>query len=281
MLFGGAPTTASFLGPEQQLDLARSPRGDGRQRRRLLARLLGRLLGRAPARRRMGPLPVDPPARGGPRPRVVRAPGPAPSSSGACSRDPTFISLPAGVVHGLLALHLLYGAGLPALVPGADVGRRPARRAVESAERLMRPFAWAIAAAACGRNRVVGLAPIRTIRAEEACSARPGKDGPERVTTTEGSEEQPPPSAELGEHHPGLALRLLADAVNLTRSYIIRDRLWTATDSDNAWKPSSRACTMSARRSVSPIPLRRCSGTTAIPSSGSSRRRTRGRAPPP
>ncbi len=52
------------------------------------------------------------------------------------------------------------------------------------------------------------------------------------------------------------------------RSYIMRLRLCTATDRDSAWKPSSRPWIYAARRSASPIPLRRCSGATAIDSSG-------------
>src|SRR5207247_815486 len=55
---------------------------------------------------------------------------------------------------------------------------------------------------------------------------------------------------------------------NPARWYIIRDRLCGATDSESDWTPSSRACTMQARRIASPIPFRRCSGTTAIESSG-------------
>jgi len=34
------------------------------------------------------------------------------------------------------------------------------------------------------------------------------------------------------------------------RWYSIRERLWTATESDNAWNPSSRAWTMHERRSA-------------------------------
>ena len=37
---------------------------------------------------------------------------------------------------------------------------------------------------------------------------------------------------------------------NPARWYIIRERLWTATDSDNAWNPSSRAWTMQERSSA-------------------------------
>ena len=67
---------------------------------------------------------------------------------------------------------------------------------------------------------------------------------------------------------------------NPTRWYIMRERLWTATDSDIVWNPSSRACTVAARSKVPPMPFRRCSGWTATDSSASSRRRNRSRARP-
>src|ERR671911_275364 len=55
---------------------------------------------------------------------------------------------------------------------------------------------------------------------------------------------------------------------NPARWYSIRERLWTATESESAWNPSSRACTMQDRSSACPIPFRRWSGTTAMLSSG-------------
>ena len=54
----------------------------------------------------------------------------------------------------------------------------------------------------------------------------------------------------------------------MNRWYIIRLRLCAATLSEIVWRPASRASRSAARRSVSPRPLRRCSGTTAMDSSG-------------
>ena len=98
MLFGGA-LDGLVPGAEQQLDFWLV----------VLAGTVGNVVGSwlaywagysgGPARRPMGPLPVDPPARGGPRPRVVRAPGPERRLRRAPAPGRTFISLPAGVVR--------------------------------------------------------------------------------------------------------------------------------------------------------------------------------------
>ena len=102
----------------------------------------------------------------------------------------TFISLPAGVVRmgfWRFTFYTVLGCLPWCLAPtwvGALLGERWSRRTPDVAVRLDDRRG------ACGRNRVVGLAPDPDDpgRGGHVRRAR-GKDGPERVTTTEGSEE--------------------------------------------------------------------------------------------
>ena len=164
----------------------------------------------------------------------------------------TFISLPAGVVRMTFWRFTVYTVlGLPPWVLaltwiGALLGERWDR-----AEAVIRPFAWVIAIAlVLGSRGSSGIGSVRSdARRRPGSRARrrsPGVSlagfvGPSLVGARRldaaGIDELRfgVPSAELGAHHPVLALGLLADRSNPARSYIIRDRLCTATESESAW----------------------------------------------
>ncbi len=102
----------------------------------------------------------------------------------------TFISLPAGVVRmgfWRFTLYTVLGC-LPWCLALTWIGALLGER-WETAERLMRPFAWAIAVALA-----LGIAwwiwhRIRTIRAEEAERDARGADETEHAVAADGPEE--------------------------------------------------------------------------------------------
>ena len=279
MLFGGALVSASFLAPDQQLDLwlvALAGTG-GNVVGSWLAYWAGYAGGR-PADRSVGPVPADPPARGRPGARLVRAPRGArrvrrpPASGGPDVHQPAGRRRP----HAVRQVHRVHGARMPALVPAPHLARLSPRRAL--GDRRARS-----SGRSPGRSRsaifVAGVwfvwHRIRSIRREEEeqraraaeaeIVAEQARDAEETVWAS--SSEAVGPSSRARRASPRTR-RPRQTFWKPVRSYIIRERLWAATESESDWKPSWRAWTISARSRVSPIPLRRCSGTTAMPSSG-------------
>ena len=171
----------------------------------------------------------------------------------------TFISLPAGVVRmpfWRFTVYTVLGC-LPWVIVLAWIGALLGER-WDRAEAVIRPFAWVIAAAL-----VLGLAwfvgnRIRQIRREEAARVpSPPPDAPDgrsrgfvgrsrvgarrldalghggtgRRELRLGGPVQPS-SARITQFSPSATSRTCS---NPARSYIIRERLCTATESDSAW----------------------------------------------
>ncbi len=169
----------------------------------------------------------------------------------------TFISLPAGVVRmpfWRFTLYTVLGC-LPWTFAlawlGYELGDRWERSSTPcSRSRGRSPACASIAAAWYVRRRWT------TVRAEYA-ALDAGEGAPARA---EGYAQRLTSIVQLSPCSPTFS--------KPTRWYIMRERLCTATESESVWKPSSRACTIAARSSVPPMPLRRCSGCTATESSG-------------
>ncbi|HEU4865969.1 MAG TPA: DedA family protein [Actinomycetota bacterium] len=192
MLFGGALTTASFLAPEQQLDfwLVVLAGTVGNVVGSWLAYWAGYSGGRPLVDRWGRYLLIRPHEVDRAHEWFERRGQSAVFVGRLLPVIRTFISLPAGVVRmgfWRFTFYTVLGC-LPWCLALTWVGALLGER-WESAERLMRPFAWAIAVVLAAGIAWWVWHRIRTIRAEEAVRRARGKDGPERVTTTEGSEE--------------------------------------------------------------------------------------------
>jgi membrane protein DedA with SNARE-associated domain len=192
MLFGGALTTASFLAPEQQLDfwLVVLAGTVGNVVGSWLAYWAGYTGGRPLVDRWGRYLLIRPHEVDRAHEWFERRGQSAVFVGRLLPVIRTFISLPAGVVRmgfWRFTFYTVLGC-LPWCLALTWIGALLGER-WESAERLMRPFAWAIAVVLAAGIAWWVWHRIRTIRAEEAVRRARGKDGPERVTTTEGSEE--------------------------------------------------------------------------------------------
>jgi membrane protein DedA with SNARE-associated domain len=185
MLFGGALTTASFLAPEQQLDfwLVVLAGTVGNVVGSWLAYWAGYAGGRPLVDRWGRYLLIRPHEVDRAHEWFERRGQSAVFVGRLLPVIRTFISLPAGVVRmgfWRFTFYTVLGC-LPWCLAltwiGAVLGAR-----WESAERLMRPFAWAIAVALAAGITWWIWHRIRTIRAEEA-------ERRERATMAEGSEE--------------------------------------------------------------------------------------------
>jgi membrane protein DedA with SNARE-associated domain len=192
MLFGGALTTASFLAPEQQLDfwLVVLAGTVGNVVGSWLAYWAGYSGGRPLVDRWGRYLLIRPHEVDRAHEWFERRGQSAVFVGRLLPVIRTFISLPAGVVRmgfWRFTFYTVLGC-LPWCLALTWIGALLGER-WESAERLMRPFAWAIAVVLAAGIAWWVWHRIRTIRAEEAVRRARGKDGPERVTTTEGSEE--------------------------------------------------------------------------------------------
>jgi membrane protein DedA with SNARE-associated domain len=185
MLFGGALTTASFLAPEQQLDfwLVVLAGTVGNVVGSWLAYWAGYAGGRPLVDRWGRYLLIRPHEVDRAHEWFERRGQSAVFVGRLLPVIRTFISLPAGVVRmgfWRFTFYTVLGC-LPWCLAltwiGAVLGAR-----WESAERLMRPFAWAIAVALAAGIAWWIWHRIRTIRAEEA-------ERRERATMAEGSEE--------------------------------------------------------------------------------------------
>jgi len=192
MLFGGALTTASFLAPEQQLDfwLVVLAGTVGNVVGSWLAYWAGYSGGRPLVDRWGRYLLIRPHEVDRAHEWFERRGQSAVFVGRLLPVIRTFISLPAGVVRmgfWRFTFYTVLGC-LPWCLALTWIGALLGER-WESAERLMRPFAWAIAVVLAAGIAWWIWHRIRTIRAEEAVRRARGKDGPERVTTTEGSEE--------------------------------------------------------------------------------------------
>ena len=192
MLFGGALTTASFLAPEQQLDfwLVVLAGTVGNVVGSWLAYWAGYSGGRPLVDRWGRYLLIRPHEVDRAHEWFERRGQSAVFVGRLLPVIRTFISLPAGVVRmgfWRFTFYTVLGC-LPWCLALTWIGALLGER-WESAERLMRPFAWAIAVVLAAGIAWWVWHRIRTIRAEEAVRRARGKDGPESVTTTEGSEE--------------------------------------------------------------------------------------------
>lgn len=191
MLFGGALTTASFLAPEQQLDfwLVVLAGTVGNVVGSWLAYWAGYAGGRPLVDRWGRYLLIRPHEVDRAHEWFERRGQSAVFVGRLLPVIRTFISLPAGVVRmgfWRFTFYTVLGC-LPWCLALTWIGALLGER-WESAERLMRPFAWAIAVVLAAGIMWWVWHRIRTIRAEEAVRRARG-EGPERVTTTEGSEE--------------------------------------------------------------------------------------------
>jgi membrane protein DedA with SNARE-associated domain len=192
MLFGGALTTASFLAPEQQLDfwLVVLAGTVGNVVGSWLAYWAGYTGGRPLVDRWGRYLLIRPHEVDRAHEWFERRGQSAVFVGRLLPVIRTFISLPAGVVRmgfWRFTFYTVLGC-LPWCLALTWIGALLGER-WESAERLMRPFAWAIAVVLAAGIAWWVWHRIRTIRAEEAVRRARGKGGPERVITTEGSEE--------------------------------------------------------------------------------------------
>lgn len=191
MLFGGALTTAPFLAPEQQLDfwLVVLAGTVGNVIGSWLAYWAGYKGGRPLVDRWGRYLLIRPHEVDRAHEWFERRGQSAVFVGRLLPVIRTFISLPAGVVRmgfWRFTFYTVLGC-LPWCLALTWIGALLGER-WESAERLMRPFAWAIAVALAAGIAWWVWHRIRTIRAEEAVRRARG-DGPERATMTEGSEE--------------------------------------------------------------------------------------------
>ena len=192
MLFGGALTTASFLAPEQQLDfwLVVLAGTVGNVVGSWLAYWAGYAGGRPLVDRWGRYLLIRPHEVDRAHDWFERRGQGAVFVGRLLPVIRTFISLPAGVVRmgfWRFTFYTVLGC-LPWCLALTWIGALLGER-WEAAERLMRPFAWAIAV-----TLALGIGwwvwhRIRTIRAEEAERRAQGADATGHATVTEGSEE--------------------------------------------------------------------------------------------
>jgi membrane protein DedA with SNARE-associated domain len=185
MLFGGALTTASFLAPEQQLDfwLVVLAGTVGNVVGSWLAYWAGYTGGRPLVDRWGRYLLIRPHEVDRAHEWFERRGQSAVFIGRLLPVIRTFISLPAGVVRmgfWRFTFYTVLGC-LPWCLALTWIGALLGER-WESAERLMRPFAWAIAVVLAAGIAWWVWHRIRTIRAEEA-------ERRERAAATEGSEE--------------------------------------------------------------------------------------------
>jgi membrane protein DedA with SNARE-associated domain len=191
MLFGGALTTASFLAPEQQLDfwLVVLAGTVGNVVGSWLAYWAGYAGGRPLVDRWGRYLLIRPHEVDRAHEWFERRGQGAVFVGRLLPVIRTFISLPAGVVRmgfWRFTFYTVLGC-LPWCLALTWIGALLGER-WESAERLMRPFAWAIAVVLAAGIAWWIWHRIRTIRAEEAVRRARG-EGPERAPTTERPEE--------------------------------------------------------------------------------------------
>jgi membrane protein DedA with SNARE-associated domain len=192
MLFGGALTTASFLAPEQQLDfwLVVLAGTVGNVVGSWLAYWAGYAGGRPLVDRWGRFLLIRPHEVDRAHEWFERRGQSAVFVGRLLPVIRTFISLPAGVVRmgfWRFTFYTVLGC-LPWCLALTWIGALLGER-WESAERLMRPFAWAIAVALAAGIAWWVWRRIRTIRAEEAERRAEGEGGAQRATMTERSEE--------------------------------------------------------------------------------------------
>jgi membrane protein DedA with SNARE-associated domain len=192
MLFGGALTTASFLAPEQQLDfwLVVLAGTVGNVVGSWLAYWAGYAGGRPLVDRWGRYLLIRPHEVDRAHEWFERRGQGAVFVGRLLPVIRTFISLPAGVVRmgfWRFTFYTVLGC-LPWCLALTWIGALLGER-WESAERLMRPFAWAIAVVLAAGIMWWVWHRIRTIRAEEAERRSRVEAGPERAEMTEGSEE--------------------------------------------------------------------------------------------
>jgi membrane protein DedA with SNARE-associated domain len=186
MLFGGALTTASFLAPEQQLDfwLVVLAGTVGNVVGSWLAYWAGYAGGRPLVDRWGRYLLIRPHEVDRAHEWFERKGQSAVLVGRLLPVIRTFISLPAGVVRmgfWRFTFYTVLGC-LPWCLALTWIGALLGER-WESAERVMRPFAWAIAVALAAGIALWVWLRIRTIRAEEA-------ERREQATMAEGSEER-------------------------------------------------------------------------------------------
>jgi membrane protein DedA with SNARE-associated domain len=192
MLFGGALTTASFLAPEQQLDfwLVVLAGTVGNVVGSWLAYWAGYAGGRPLVDRWGRYLLIRPHEVDRAHEWFERRGQSAVFVGRLLPVIRTFISLPAGVVRmgfWRFTFYTVLGC-LPWCLALTWIGALLGER-WETAERLMRPFAWAIAVALAAGIAWWFWHRIRTIRAEEAARRAQSQGDPERAETTEGAEE--------------------------------------------------------------------------------------------
>jgi membrane protein DedA with SNARE-associated domain len=192
MLFGGALTTASFLAPEQQLDfwLVVLAGTVGNVVGSWLAYWAGYAGGRPLVDRWGRYLLIRPHEVDRAHEWFERRGQSAVFVGRLLPVIRTFISLPAGVVRmgfWRFTFYTVLGC-LPWCLALTWIGALLGER-WESAERLMRPFAWAIAVALAAGIAWWVWHRIRTIKAEEADRPARDQDGAEHATMAEGSEE--------------------------------------------------------------------------------------------
>jgi membrane protein DedA with SNARE-associated domain len=192
MLFGGALTTASFLAPEQQLDfwLVVLAGTVGNVVGSWLAYWAGYAGGRPLVDRWGRYLLIRPHEVDRAHEWFERRGQSAVFVGRLLPVIRTFISLPAGVVRmgfWRFTFYTVLGC-LPWCLALTWIGALLGER-WETAERLMRPFAWAIAVALAAGIAWWIWHRIRTIRAEEAARRAQSQGDAERAETTEGAEE--------------------------------------------------------------------------------------------
>jgi membrane protein DedA with SNARE-associated domain len=192
MLFGGALTTAAFLAPEQQLEfwLVVLAGTVGNVVGSWLAYWAGYSGGRPLVDRWGRYLLIRPHEVDRAHEWFERRGQSAVFVGRLLPVIRTFISLPAGVVRmgfWRFTFYTVLGC-LPWCLALTWIGALLGER-WESAERLIRPFAWAIAVVLAAGIAWWVWHRIRTIKAEEAERDAEGQGGAKRATMREGSEE--------------------------------------------------------------------------------------------